>query len=103
MNCDPAEKWVLKLYVAGKGEKTEKTSLLLKRICHDYLGGQCEIEIIDIKENPQIAVRDNIMATPCLSKIEPEPAKRIIGELTDRKKLLKGLDIDEDGLIDMQA
>ena len=96
MNARQTEKWHLRLYVSEDSEKTDKATLLLKQICYDHLAGQCEIEIIDIKENPKMAVKDNIIATPCLIKLQPEPAKRIIGNLSDKKKILKGLEIEDD-------
>ena len=40
------------------------------------------------------------MATPTLSKILPPPVRRIIGDLSDRERVLIGLDLLYDELSD---
>ena len=44
-------------------------------------------------KNPQLAEEDKILATPTLSKILPPPVRRIIGDLSDRERVLIGLDL----------
>lgn len=98
MEPDKTMKWHLCLYASGDEEKTDKTARLLKEICDENLAGKCEIEVVDIMTNPQTAAKENIIATPCLIKKYPPPTKRLIGDLTDKKKLLKGLGIEDNGL-----
>jgi len=51
-------------------------------------------------KNPQLAEEDKILATPTLSKILPPPVRRIIGDLSDRERVLIGLDLLYDELVD---
>jgi len=51
-------------------------------------------------KNPQLAEEDKILATPTLSKILPPPVRRIIGDLSDRERVLIGLDLLYDELAD---
>ena len=44
-------------------------------------------------KNPQLAEEDKILATPTLSKVLPPPVRKIIGDLSDREKVLIGLDL----------
>jgi len=58
------------------------------------------LKVIDVLKNPQLAEEDKILATPTLSKILPPPVRRIIGDLSDRERVLIGLDLLYDELAD---
>jgi circadian clock protein KaiB len=89
-----AKKWNLRLYVAGQTPKSIVALANLKRICDEHLeGGQYEIEVIDLMENPQLARRDQIVAIPTLVRELPSPLKRIIGDLSNTERVLVGLDV----------
>ena len=65
----------------------------LKRVCETHLAGQYRIEVIDLTKTPQLATGDQILAAPTLVRRLPEPIKKIIGDLSDEKSVLVGLDI----------
>jgi circadian clock protein KaiB len=65
----------------------------LKEICETHLQGRYEIEVIDLLENPQLAQGDQILALPTLVRRLPEPIKKIIGDLSNRERVLVGLDL----------
>ncbi len=88
-----AELWVLRLYVAGQTPKSIKAFANLKKICEEYLHNQYRIEIIDLLENPHLAKQDQILALPTLVRRLPEPIKKIIGDLSNKEKVLVGLNI----------
>ena len=83
----------LRLYVAGQTAKSVIAINNLKRVCETYLPGIYEIEVIDLKEQPQLAVGDQILAIPTLVRRLPMPVKRIIGDLSNTAKVLIGLEI----------
>ena len=85
----------LRLYVAGKTPKSIQALTNLKQICEDHLYGRYEIEIIDLLENPQLAQGDQILALPTLVRRLPEPIKKIIGDLSNKERVLVGLDLRE--------
>ncbi|MFP3868604.1 MAG: circadian clock protein KaiB [Desulfobacteraceae bacterium] len=85
--------WQLRLYVAGMTPKCLTAFENLQRICEEYLKGQYSIEIIDLLENPQLARGDQIWAIPTLVKKLPPPLKKIIGDLSNKEKVLVGLDL----------
>jgi circadian clock protein KaiB len=85
--------FLLKLYVTGKTARTEKAIANLRRICEDELHGQYELQIIDVLEHPQLAEDEKILATPTLIKRLPPPLRRVIGDLSDKDKVLLGLDV----------
>ena len=67
----------------------------LKQICEEHLQGRYEIEVIDLLENPQLAKGDQILALPTLVRRLPEPIKKIIGDLSNKERVLVGLDLQE--------
>lgn len=86
-------KHVLRLYITGKTGKSERAIENLRRICHEELQDQYEMEIVDVLDNPQLAEDEKILATPTLVKRLPPPLRRLIGDLSDTEKVLLGLDI----------
>ena len=91
--------WVLRLYVAGRTPKDLTAFNNLKLICEDQLKGKYRIEMIDLLKNPQLARDNQILAVPTLVRKIPEPMRRIIGDLSNRERVLVGLDLIENRLL----
>jgi circadian clock protein KaiB len=87
------EIYELRLYVAGKTQKSVTALNNLKKYCEEHLVDQYVIEVIDLLENPQLAEGDQIFAVPTLVKKVPEPVRKIIGDLSNEEKVLVGLNI----------
>lgn len=87
------ETFLLRLYVAGQTPKSLGALANLKTICDEHLKGRYEIEIIDLVENPALASGDQILAVPTLVRRLPKPIKKIIGDLSNRERVLVGLDL----------
>jgi len=85
------DKYILKLYVAGKSANSIKAIENLNKIFSGDFADMFDLEIIDIAENPALAREEGILATPTLARISPEPAMRIIGDFRDRVELLSRL------------
>jgi len=94
-NDQPVEIWQLRLYVAGQTPKSITAFANLKKICEEYLKGQYRIEVIDLLENPQLAKQDQIVALPTLVRQLPPPLKKIIGDLSNKEKILVGLNLEK--------
>lgn len=88
--------WHFRLYVSGASARNHRTVETLRQVCENHLKDRCEIEIVDVRENPQTAYEEGILATPALIRRRPRPELRIIGELTDKEELKRGLEIDDD-------
>ncbi len=85
--------YVLKLYVAGNTPSSIRALKVLNDILEKDFQGVYALKVIDVLKNPQLAEEDKILATPTLSKILPPPVRKIIGDLSDREKVLIGLDL----------
>lgn len=87
------ELFELRLYIAGQTPRSMTALSNLKRYCEEHLKGKYSIEIIDLLKNPQLAEGDQILAIPTLVRKVPLPIRKIIGDLSDKEKVLVGLDI----------
>jgi circadian clock protein KaiB len=94
----PRKTYILKLYVAGNTANSMRALKTLRNILDTEFQGVYALKVIDVLKNPQLAEEDKILATPTLSKILPPPVRRIIGDLSDRERVLIGLDLLYDEL-----
>ncbi|HOZ77292.1 MAG TPA: circadian clock KaiB family protein [Ferruginibacter sp.] len=83
----------LRLYIAGQTPKSVTALNNITKYCEEFLKGKYKIEIIDLLETPQLAEGDQIFAIPTLVRKVPEPIRKIIGDLSDKEKVLVGLNI----------
>jgi circadian clock protein KaiB len=90
---NPAQKWDLRLYVAGQTPRSLAALANLKRFCQEYLEGRYSIQVVDLLENPQLARGDQILAIPTLVRRVPIPMRKIIGDLSNTERVLVGLDV----------
>ena len=88
-----AERWDLRLYVAGQTPRSLAAFANLKRLCESHLAGKYHIEVIDLVKNPQLARGDQIVAIPTLVRKLPPPLSKIIGDLSNTERVLVGLQL----------
>jgi circadian clock protein KaiB len=86
-------KYVLRLYVSGSTLKSALAVKNIKRICEQHLKSRYDLEVIDIYQQPNLARDEQIVAVPTLIKRLPPPLRRVIGDLSNVKKVLLGLDL----------
>jgi circadian clock protein KaiB len=87
------EVWDLRLYVAGETPKSVAALTNLKRFCEENLPGQYRIEVVDLVQHPQLARTDQIVAIPTLVRRLPSPMRKIIGDLSNKERVLVGFNL----------
>ena len=87
------EKYILRLYITDATFRSTAAIINLKMICEEYLEGRYELEVIDIYQMPRLAKDEQIIAAPTLIKKLPLPFRRIIGDMSNKEKVLMGLDL----------
>jgi len=85
--------YVLRLYVTGMTPRSERAVRNLQAICDEYLEGRYDLDVIDIYQQPVLTKGEQIVAAPTLIKKLPLPMRRIIGDMSDRERVLLGLDL----------
>jgi len=86
--------YILRLFVTDITPELQRAIEALERLCRDSLQDTYRLEVIDVRENPQAAEEERILATPTLIKKLPPPLRRVIGDLSDENKVLLGLAIE---------
>ena len=107
MSDDPADApdpatYHLRLFIAGTSPRSERTIENLRRICRTHLAGRFRLAVVDIYQQPELAAAAQVVAAPTLLKLEPPPVRRIVGDLSDETRVLRGLGVlppfgDDDG------
>ena len=87
------EQWDLVLYVTDRSPKCLRAIENLRRACEKDLAGRYTIEIVDLLENPRRAADDQILAVPTVVRRLPPPVRKVVGDLSDRDRLLVGLEL----------
>ncbi len=84
-------RWDFRLYIADGTPRSLLAIENLNEFCEKHFAGQYRIEVVDVLAQPQVARADNIVALPTLVRTNPKPARRVIGTLSDSKRMLSGL------------
>jgi circadian clock protein KaiB len=87
---------LLKLFITGQTSRSERAVNNLREICTRALGDHCDFEIIDVLDHPAEAEAARVVVTPTLIREMPPPGRRIIGDLSDRVRVIEALDLDLD-------
>jgi circadian clock protein KaiB len=87
------EKYLFNLYLSGWTPSNERIIANLKSILEDKLKEQYSLEIIYVTEKPELSMRAGVFSTPVLMKQLPPPPMVVVGDLTDKEKLLTVVEI----------
>jgi circadian clock protein KaiB len=90
-----AQQYVLRLYVTGMTPRSTRAISAVRAICEEFLAGRFDLEIIDVYQQPALIRDEQILATPTLVKKGPEPERRMIGDMSNRARVLAGLGLHE--------
>ncbi len=92
-NGHSKKQYVLKLYVTGATRRSQRAITNLNAICEEYLQEGCDLEVIDIYQTPELAKEADILAAPTLVKQLPLPMRRLIGDLSEKNRVLLLLNV----------
>jgi circadian clock protein KaiB len=90
---DDPTRYKLRLFITGTTARSTRAIENMRRICEENLQGRYDLEVVDVYQNPEATRELQVVATPTLVKILPEPLRRIIGDLSDEERVLAGLDL----------
>lgn len=84
---------ILRLYVTGSTPRSTRAIENIRRLLETELHNCYDLEVVDVYQHPEAASEHQILAAPTLIKLMPEPVRRIIGDLSDTERVLRGLDL----------
>jgi circadian clock protein KaiB len=83
----------LRLFVSGSTSRSQQAIQNLRQICEEHLQGRYRLEVIDVTKDPEQVRNRQILAVPTLIKELPHPLRKLVGDLSEKEKVLAGLDI----------
>jgi circadian clock protein KaiB len=89
----PRDRYLLRLYVSRSTLKSKVAVANITRVCKEHLDGRYRLEVIDIREQAQLARDEQIVAVPTLIKRLPLPLQRLVGDMSNLNEVLFGLDL----------
>jgi len=90
---EPAPRYDFRLYIAGTNLHSVRAIENVRRLCKKLRPSRCELDIIDLYQQPGLARRDEVVAAPALIKLFPLPRRTFIGDLSDTTRVIAGLGI----------
>jgi len=87
------EQYILRLFIAGSSPVSARAISNLREICEEFIKNNYTLEIIDAHQQPELVKAENVTALPMLIKNGPGPKRRLIGDFSDREKVLVGFGI----------
>jgi circadian clock protein KaiB len=88
-----SEKHILTLYIAGQTQKAGRAIENINKYYQEHLQNGYLLEIVDLKKHPELASSEQIIAIPTLIRKLPAPVRILVGDLSDKEKVLVGLTI----------
>lgn len=86
-------RYVLRLYVSGTTARSVRAIANMRRICDTELKDRYDLDVVDVYQNPAATRDHQVIVVPTLVRLLPAPPRRLIGDLSDRARVLAGLDI----------
>lgn len=86
--------YTLRLYVTGITPRSQRAIENLRKICDENLKGRYDLEVIDIYQQPERAREEQIIAAPTLIKKLPLPLRKLIGDMSNKDRILIGLGLE---------
>jgi circadian clock protein KaiB len=93
--ADPAEmrQFQFTMFIAGESARSQRAIANFRRIAQERLGGDYELTVVDVQQEPERAEQERILTTPTLVKRAPEPRRRVTGDLTNAEQVLIALSL----------
>jgi len=99
LEAQASQTLVLRMYVSGMTLRSAEAIRAIKRICEEHFPGRYDLEVFDLYQAPERAAEADVLAAPTLDKLQPEPAVRMVGNMTDERRVLRslGVPMDDEG------
>jgi circadian clock protein KaiB len=85
--------FVLRLYVTGTTARSTRAIANLREVCEQHLPERYDLQVVDVYQQPELAAREQLIAVPTLIRQLPLPLRRLVGDLSNRQRVLAGLDL----------
>lgn len=88
---------LLRLFIAGSSATSRRAEQNLAQLEKHARVDDWKVEIVDVLTRPELAEQARILATPTLCCEQSGRPRRIVGDLSDAKRVLDFLGIESKG------
>ncbi|RYG50992.1 MAG: circadian clock protein KaiB [Chitinophagaceae bacterium] len=88
------KEFVLRLFVTGASPNSLKALNNIREICENHAKGNYSLEVIDVYQNAELVQQEQIIALPLLVRKNPLPERKLIGDLSEKEKVIKYLGLE---------
>jgi circadian clock protein KaiB len=81
------------LFVSGASALAARAIANARRLCDLHCSGNYHLSVVDIHEDAGSLLANNLLATPMLVKAMPQPVRRVVGDLSQRDRVVEALDL----------
>jgi circadian clock protein KaiB len=81
----------LTLFVSGASELAARAINNTRNLCDLHMRGRYRLSVVDIHDDPGALLGSGVLATPTLVKNRPEPARRVVGDVSHTERVLRML------------
>jgi circadian clock protein KaiB len=83
--------WDLTLFVSGASDRSARAVTNARALCDVHLVGRSRLTVVDVHGNSGVSIGDTLLATPTLVRNLPLPVRKVVGDLSDNRKVLLAL------------
>lgn len=88
--------YTLRLFVTGHTVRSVRAVQNITKLCEKHIPGRYELDIIDVYQQPELALEQQLVAAPTLVKLLPLPVRRMVGDMSDSERVLAGLGLTKE-------
>lgn len=90
----PTERYEFTLFLVEGTSRSDRAHENLRRLCLERLGeGGFHIEVVDVLREAGRAEAERVVATPTVIRVQPQPRRRLIGDLSLPDQAAHALDL----------
>jgi circadian clock protein KaiB len=81
----------LTLFVSGASDFSASAIADARQLCEEHLTGNYHLTVVDLFQDPDAGLVSQVHVAPTLVKNRPLPARRLVGDLSRKGKVLLAL------------
>ena len=88
--------WKFRMFIVGRdAPHSEQAIRNLRRVLDRHLAGQYGIDVIDLRDHPELAAQEQLIVIPAVIRQDPKPPVRVTGDFSDEAHLISAFGLKD--------
>jgi circadian clock protein KaiB len=83
----------LTLFVSGATRRSGRAITEVHNLCNIHLAGRFDLVVVDVRDNAALVASHRVTAVPTLVKNRPLPVRMVVGDMSDARRVMGGIDV----------